>query len=228
MGEGERAISEDAQLAARAGSEVSPAGAHESEKAEDERPHTTPYVAAQVEIDTGAVELGLANPRSIVDAIVHVVEVESPIHEDDLIRRITLASGLQRAGSRVQQTVLDAARLACQRGEVEKRGDFYWKPGEQLAVPRDRSHFAPQEKKFDRVACEEVEAAICRVVQLHFSISTSDAISEAAQRLGFRRVTAPMKAAMLATLEQLCERGLLARRGDLVCVASDTRTPKEN
>ncbi|MGB0952336.1 MAG: DUF3320 domain-containing protein, partial [Planctomycetota bacterium] len=174
------------------------------------------YSAAVVEVNAGKSELGTMAAQGLVKPIVEVVGIESPLHVDDLVRRITHAAGLQRAGARVQENVLRGVEIASTEGKIERRGEFLWLPTQETVPVRDRSKFSPQDKKFDRIASEEVDQSIYLTVRTHFSISNSDAISEAAQRLGFHRVTAPMKLILESSLAGLIEREVLLQKGSLL------------
>lgn len=176
-------------------------------------PHNA-YVFADIQIDPRGDELGTMPSAELTSPLARVVAVEAPMHEDDLIRRLTLAAGLHRAGARIAENVLRAVELATNQGIIDRRGSFLWRPGQMDVAVRDRSSFAPNEKKFDRIAPEEVREALLLVVRKNFSLSQHDAISEAAESLGFLRVTAAMKTGFLEALENLTERRFIERNED--------------
>jgi very-short-patch-repair endonuclease/DNA polymerase III delta prime subunit len=175
---------------------------------------TRPYVRATITIAVGEKPLGVINPSQLVDSIRQIVEVESPVHVEDVIRRVTQAAGLQRAGSRVQNVVKRAIRIAEKRQMLRRKGDFLWSLERKPVVVRDRSEFPQQEKKLERVAPEEIARAFLEVVQRNFSISASEAVSEAANDLGFQRVTARMHRQFARVLDALTSKGLVQRDGD--------------
>jgi len=170
---------------------------------------TTPYAFAHVEIDPGDEPLGDMSPAKLIDPVARVVEVESPVHVDDVIRRVTHAAGLQRAGRRIQGAIVRAIDAAAQSSRIRRKRDFLWCAAPHKVVVRDRSALAPQDKKFERVAPEEIAQAVLSTVARNFSLSREDAISEAARDLGFQRVTATMQTRFSGILAILVNAGKL-------------------
>lgn len=174
------------------------------------------YVRAEITIETGTEQLGVMSPSKLVDAITRIVEVESPVHLEDVIRRVTQAAGLQRAGSRIQDVVQRAIAIAVRQKKLRRKRDFLWVPEQRPLVVRDRTDFPPQDKKLERVASEEIARALLETVKRNYSMSTNDAISAAANDLGFQRVTSPMHRRLFQILNALIASGLLKRAGDLL------------
>jgi hypothetical protein len=86
-----------------------------------------------VEGDPASVVDGI-DPEAFFDAsydpvlarmIAHVVEVEGPVRDSVLARRIARAHGWQRTGSRIQERV-DALAAKAHRATREDVGIFYW------------------------------------------------------------------------------------------------------
>lgn len=57
--------------------------------------------------------------------IAHVIEIEGPVRDSVLARRIARAHGWQRTGSRIQERV-DALAVKTHRATREDVGTFYW------------------------------------------------------------------------------------------------------
>lgn len=62
----------------------------------------------------------------LADIVSRIVDVEGPVHEVDVIARVTSLWGT-KAGSRIQAAIRDAAALAVRRKRVQRRGPFYWR-----------------------------------------------------------------------------------------------------
>ena len=101
--------------------------------------------------------------------------------------------------------------MAVRRQSVRKKRNFLWRLDQKQAEVRDRQDLAPQDKKLDRVAPEEIAMSLIKVVHRHFSLSENDAISEAASDLGFQRVTAGMNKQFRRVLGALIAKDLLKR-----------------
>ncbi len=172
---------------------------------------TTEYVQAIVQVDTGSEQLGNMSPAALVDTIVQVVEIESPVHVDDVIRRVTHGAGLQRAGVRIQNVISRAIGLAVRRKYVRKKQSILWRPEHHKPDVRNRSDLPAQDKKLDRISPEEIAVALLDVVRRNFSLSEDDAISEAANDLGFQRVTTAMHKQLRRVLNALVTKNFLMR-----------------
>jgi hypothetical protein len=135
-------------------------GEESSEAPASAASRSTPYKVAELKIETGDVQLGEMSPAALVDVIARIVEVESPVHVEDVIRRMTHAAGLQRAGRRIQDVAARAIDAAVRAGRIRKKKEFLWRAEPHRLVVRDRSAFSSQEKKFERVAIEEIAQAI--------------------------------------------------------------------
>ncbi len=151
--------------------------------------------------------------------VAEVVSVESPVHRDEVVKRITEGAGLQRAGSRIQAAVDSGISRAVRIGKVERRGEFLWQPGDPRPPIRNRSNLENSQKKFDLVAPEEIAAAIRSEVERSFSITEADAVSAAGRALGFQRVTAQASRVIQQELDRLIDEGALVIDKNLVRTA---------
>ena len=73
-------------------------------------------------------------------------------------------------------------------------------------IVRDRSSMPSQDRKLERVVSEEIARALMASVKRNFSMSVDDAITEAANDLGFQRVTASMHKRISEVLRALVSR----------------------
>jgi very-short-patch-repair endonuclease len=145
----------------------------------------------------------------LAELIRTVVDVETPVHEADITRRVMDSFGVSRAGNRI----VDAVRSALQYGAAAaifkfENGFAYSMTSVDVRV-RNRGDFENSEKKIEYVAPEEIEASFMHCVSQAFSINRAEAVSDALSRLGFIRSTAAVSAYMNAVLDGLIERGVL-------------------
>ncbi|MDQ2771964.1 MAG: DUF3320 domain-containing protein, partial [Bacteroidota bacterium] len=163
-------------------------------------------------------------PRSITQKALHqhptgrlaawvaeVVAVESPVHIDEVTRRLALASGATQVGARIRASVAAAIRLAGQMGSIRPQGDFLWTPVMPAGAPpvRDRSQLPAASRKLALVAPEELAAAVRAVVRDSFTLPRADVLLPAARRLGFARPGEEQRQLLAATVEQLVCAGIL-------------------
>jgi len=120
----------------------------------------------------------------VVEALLDVVRVESPIHEDELVGRLAGFWGHQRGGARIREHVLRACKTAEHGGKVERRASFLWWTGASC-VARTRGEGAPTQP--DRIAPEEYEMAIRDALAGGTALARERLIAEVRGALGFQR-----------------------------------------
>ena len=176
-----------------------------------------PYRRAEISISTGIQELHELPVDRLLTAVKEIVEIESPVHVQELTRRITEAAGLKRAGSRIRAVVEKALQLGRRRGEIQLRDEFVWSTDMTTPPVRDRSQLENASRKIDWVAPEEIAEALCREVERSFTTTRQDAISGAARLLGFQRVTSAMQEVFAGQLDALIRsRRLLDEHGNVM------------
>ena len=164
-------------------------------------------------------EFHQASPDSLGDAMVSIVEVESPIHVQELSRRVTEAAHISRTGSRIQAVIEAAIRSAVRRGKVRREGNFLWHPEMREAPLRDRSGLPAASKKLEFVAPEEIESAIEKVVDDSYGMDRKE-VPAAVLRLllGFKRTTESAQRRVAKVLDELVDRGRLIEKDGQVSV----------
>ncbi len=178
-----------------------------------EAPSIPEYERADIRI-TFYGEFHQASPASLGDVVSDIVAVESPIHAQELSRRVTEAAGITRTGSRIRAVIEAAIKSAVRRKKVRRRGDFLWHPEMEVAPLRDRSGLPDASKKLEFVAPEEIEAAIARVVAESYGMDRGE-IPGAVVRilLGFRRTTEATQRRITGVLDGAIARGKLVEEG---------------
>jgi len=155
---------------------------------------TTPeYQLAEIHIDHPRAEFQLYTFAELSDWIAQIVEIESPVHFEEVAKRITDAAGPTKVGSRIRYTLTQALDQAKDEGKVIAKEDFLWSPEMQVPLVRDRSKLPAAYRKLALVAPEEIYEAIRQVVGSAISITEEEAIPLVAKLLGFSRVTDEMR-----------------------------------
>jgi very-short-patch-repair endonuclease len=180
------------------------ASASESDADDYERPVAARYVFAEGEGRYAGRELLAEPPASLANAVAAVVEVESPIHIDDVIARVA-AMWDTRAGTRIQARIVDACTLAQRQHLVERRGDFLWEPGRDVVV-RSR---AGTRMTAERIAPEEYRAAVRTVLETGRGFARPALVNEVRSVLGFARTGAALDDAIGSVLDAMLAEGLL-------------------
>ncbi|SEM28312.1 AAA domain-containing protein [bacterium A37T11] len=152
--------------------------------------------------------------------IEEVVRVESPVHVDEVARRLVTAAGLNKISGQIRQHLADAAIFAQNEGIVAIKGDFLWHPGMDKPTLRDRRNFPAGSKKIQYIALEEIALAIQEVVKSSFAIHTEKIVPLVAKTLGFSRTTEDIRSSILNALGHSLQHGFIVQTGDLLKVKS--------
>jgi len=169
-----------------------------------ERPNAMPYTFAGDEARYAGRELIGEPPSTLARAVADVVEVESPVHVDEVITRVASMWGT-RAGTRIQARIVDAFTLAERQHLVERRGDFLWNPGQEVVV-RSR---AGTRMSAEHIAPEEYRAAIRMVLATGRGFARPALVTEVRALLGFARTGAALDDAIGLALDTMLADGIL-------------------
>jgi very-short-patch-repair endonuclease len=166
---------------------------------------TMPYQMAQLPASIKQMELHQHPVRRLAAWVTEVVGIESPVHVDEVTRRLALASGATQVGSRIRASVAQAIQLAGTMGGVRQQGDFLWTPSMPVAavLPRDRSALPPASRKLHFVAPQELAAAVLTVVRDSFSLPQEAVVLPAARLLGFARPSEEQRQLLAGAMDKL-------------------------
>jgi very-short-patch-repair endonuclease len=183
---------------------------------EGERPGSDvpEYTYASLHTEIAAQELHLYPLEILADWISELVETESPVHFEEVARRMVEAAKITRVGPRIRQKLQEAVAYAQKEGDIIIRGDFLWHPQMQEPPVRDRSSFPSGSKKLKFIAPEEISLAVEKVVKAAVAIQREEAVPLIARLLGFSRVTEDMKQELLQAVEQSIQEGVIMLDGD--------------
>jgi hypothetical protein len=171
------------------------------------------YQLAEIHMEEQHPELHLYTFKQLGDWMSEIVKVESPVHFDEMTKRIVEAAGLSKAGSRIKYTVTQALKSAELAGLVVVKDEFIWDPAMELPIVRNRSKLPAAYKKLALIAPEEVYEAIRQVVAGSISITEAEAIPLVAKSFGFARVPDEMRQALSQAIGQAIRRDIITHQG---------------
>ena len=191
----------------------------ESETDGPEPPKEHPkYKLAEPIISTNGLDLYAVSPFVMANWIQDIVKIESPVHRNEVVRRIATAVGVGKIGPRIQDTFKTAVRQAARSGSVEIKGKFlYWTEQEAVTV-RDRGELPNSSRKIELIAPEEIEVAIKQAVSDAFGIERADLALEVPKLFGIKRATAKIQQGVDKVVERLIEDGQLILQGDSLVI----------
>jgi hypothetical protein len=169
-----------------------------------ERPVARNYAFAGGEGRYAGRELLGEPPATLAQAVESVVEIESPVHIDDVVTRV---AGMwdTRAGTRIQARIVDACVLAERQHLVERRGEFLWRPGHDVVV-RSR---AGTRISAERIAPEEYRAAVLAVLEDGRAFARPALVNEVRSLLGFSRTGPALDEAIGTVVTAMLAEGVL-------------------
>ena len=127
--------------------------------------------------------------------------------------------GYTRVGNRILSFVEDSAKLGHRAGTFHLENAFVFADASKSVEIRDRSDLASNVKKVELVPAEEIGLALTTCVEMAYSLSLSDAVSEALSLLGFQRSTAKAKDIVESVLKKLTGAQILKVQAGMVTLA---------
>lgn len=172
-----------------------PAGPDELEREEPAEPDssatTTPYQVAKLSDTIKQQELHVHPVGLLARWVAEVVGVESPVHPDEVARRLGQAAGAAQVGRRMRASIDAAIGLAIKLNAVRQEDGFLLSTladGATALQPRDRSALPASSRRLALIATPELGQAVLLVVRQSFAIEREAVASPAAKLFGISRL----------------------------------------
>lgn len=186
-----------------------------------------PYIAARFTINTQGKALHEVPRSQMAEWISHVVEIEGPVHFEEVRSRIAENAGMKRAGKRIDNAVRSGIKLASKMGQVAVNGDFLGVPGSSERIladcTRNRSGLPSSSRRIDYVPPQEIRLAVITLADGSCGISLGEAVTHTCRLLGFARTTEAMKAYVEPIIRVMVDEGILEERNGML---QATQNPK--
>ena len=179
-----------------------------------------PYTDARREMPT-VPYFNELTPSQLAVVITNIVKIESPIHRDELVRRVADLSGYSRAGSRIKRAVELGINAAVNANKIVLKGQFFWWPTMRQPPLRDRG--ALDGGRDIRLICtEEISLAIWKVIEDSYGMPDQDIASAVGRLFGFGRVTNETRSYIDEISRAMVSAGILNVNGSMVTTATTT------
>ncbi len=123
-----------------------------------------------------------------------IIEVEGPVHGEEITRRVTQLWGLQRTGSRIREAVDKALKAVAGRSGISRDGAFYSLRNLTEVPVRDRGDVDYTTlREPEMVPPVEICKAVLALVQVHLGVAEDEAVSEAARMFGFKSTSSRLR-----------------------------------
>ena len=177
-----------------------------------------PYTTARLELGGLWYPLHETPPGTLAKWISWVVEVESPVHLDEVMLRVRKAAGVGRTGSRIRAQMGLGARVGANQGlyRMDAR-DFLWRlDHDDVEVRRRDGELPGSLRKPEMIAPEEIGVALIHAVRVSYGIAPTDAVREAIRLFGFKQAGRKIVERFTQVLDGVVEGGAVVREGDLL------------
>ena len=174
------------------------------------------YETAMLHPEIAAKEIHQHTLGKLAGWIEKVVQIESPVHFDEMARRMVEAAGISRMGSRIRGQLLLATQFAEGGGKIVRKDDFLWAPQMQRPNLRKRAEFPPASKKVKFIAPEELELAIEKVVSDAVAVQPEAAVNLVAKLFGFSRVTEETRQELMEAISRAVNTRKIVLEGGLL------------
>ncbi len=144
--------------------------------------------------------------EQLAKALIKVVDVEGPVHFDEIVRRIRSHQGLKRTGNKIFNAISKAAAFAELKKAVIRRGDFfYWPDSNREIQVRRRSGDPPA--KIELICDEEIAEAVKLVLKHQFATMPDDLMFQSSRVLGIRATSEGSAGRIKIVIEKLINQG---------------------
>ena len=117
----------------------------------------------------------------VAKSINAIVDVEGPIHVNEVIKRVKDSCNIKRAGSTLKKTVNSAIRESEKSGDIIKIGDFLYDASNNNVVIRRRN-----KPNIDLISDEEISKNIELVLLHKQNMTTKQIAKETSRNFGFK------------------------------------------
>lgn len=189
---------------------------NEESEAEPSGSPARPYVQASFRPGNQNLAPHLVPVGSMAHTVERIIEIEGPIHEDEIVARVRDLWNLQRAGSRIQGAVQDALRHAIGRGRITAEGSCYHLRDKQVVI-RDRSAATSRTlKKPELLPPQEIREAIVTLVREAHGVRREEILTVVSRWLGFLATSQQLRERIDPQADLLLSKGVLSDEGGVL------------
>ncbi len=201
---------------------AAPADRVEVERSEQvETAQGTPYAEAEFAIPAAhqGAELHEADQATLAECVARIVEIEGPVHMDEVCKRLSRLWGYRRAGRRIRDAVKRAAGECVRKGRIALGGGDWGfaDRADRAGDPpvRDRGEVRSQSlRTLEMLPPAEIRAAIMAAVERNIGIGPGECAREVARMIGLKSIRTEMRESFEELAGRLVSDGRLVRAGD--------------
>ncbi|MBL8190617.1 MAG: DUF3320 domain-containing protein [Acidobacteria bacterium] len=149
-----------------------------------------------------------AADSAILQTLLRIVQLESPIHLAEAVRRVAAHWQIARAGNRIRERIEQVVRSQAAQQKLFAVGEFLWWR-EQKTVPVRSRAIPGYEFSAEEICPEEYEAAVMRALHSLKMAMNETLITETARLLGYERAGRKLAELITAAIVRLVQKGLM-------------------
>ena len=179
-----------------------------------------PYVPVELDVSMYSYEeIHEVYVNKLAVLVKEIVEVEGPVHEHVITRRIILAWGVKRLGTRIHKAIDEAIKFAEQSQIVQRLADekqFLVPMGYTSPILRDRSARASFVRKVEHIPLAELKLGITQIIQDGISVSRDECVQVMSRKLGFGRMPAELHEQVKRGIEELIRESKVKEKDEIL------------
>lgn len=153
------------------------------------------------------------------EIVAGVVQIEGPIHREEVARRVTSLWGLQRTGARIAEAISRAVDEGIRLGVLLSNEEFVAHCNQTTVSVRSRAGVTSASlKKPEMIPHAEIRQAILYLAAEHVGVGRDELMLMVAKALGFKAAGAKLKDTIEGVLKHIVEHGVLDLRDEKLFV----------
>ena len=186
----------------------------------DDEDQSNEYELADFVVDVSN-EPHLTSVSKLASYIYQIIDMESPIHIDEITTRIRMLWGLKKAGNRIRDAVsqaLSACVIHCSNSVAKGKSDglysqlisqqdnFYYIKGREVKVRNRANAASPSLRKPEMIPHFEIESAITQIVKDNFGATEPEVITATSRKLGFLATSQVLRDRIHSSIKSMASR----------------------
>ena len=167
-----------------------------------------PYVEANFPVPSRQEPHTLPN-STIIGICIKIVQIEGPIHEEEVVNRVKALWGYARAGSRIQGTVKTGIHALLVNNQCVCEDGFLFIAGAPVLIRNRENVESSDLRKPEMIAPSEIRAAILIVIDLGHGATQKEIPTAVSRILGFKNTSAQLRYAVEEQIRKLEKQNII-------------------
>ena len=150
------------------------------------------------------------------DAILEITEVEGPIHQEAVVKRLLDHYGEDGRNPQAREVIDSNIRSAVSSRRVSRKDVFLWRRKWQLTRKPRSPEKGGERRRIEHISTTELRMAILMTVREMFGGSESEILRQTARNLGYQRTGSTISRRLGGVLTEMLSDGQLIRSFDSV------------